>query len=659
MTERLNKAVAGQSLTLYRSDGSRREFTVSGIRGEGGSSVVYEACTPDGMRGIIKEFYPLCMEEDISRRSDDGGLSFPEGIMSEPLYRDKAERFLGSAELMNLFAYNEDTAEETLTAQTLNSSGGVPYIIMEWNPLRVSCYENVETSSLNEIATVCLRLAETLSRYHAAGYYLYDIKPANILWSARYGYIKLFDFDTADRAENLSTKRIMSTPGYNAPETEVRGYPSNVGSAADVYSVGAILFERVMGRKVCPEKGDRISFSYEREIESRPLCRKEDDASLRLLNNILRGTICAAPGKRLTDEALIILLTELTRSTRAEPRSMTELPDIKEYESFFERETALLRSIITGTGKAAVTSESVGMGKTLTALLYAARYKNKYSQVIFVSCGRKYPTDAELLRRYSPDTLVIMDNCGSADITELSRISGISAHILMTTRCAVKNAVTVQPLTSRQAGIVFGKYCPDHEPPSSLLSELGENPLLLKMSAEHNGARPKDFITEEIALSVIGELSPDECTVLRSLSLFVNSRISRGRFSELSGCPEDALDSLISSGLVRENDGVIRVDTASAVLWSRLPGEYSRKLIKNLREMIKSDHALAGSVAEYFAGIGYASAKLYIALGDIMIGSENRQKALEMFGRAKTILSVQYKNSALLDELDSKIQSLR
>ena len=107
-----------------------------------------------------------------------------------------------------------------------------------------------------EAARMVEVLAAAVHEAHQRGIVHRDLKPANVLLTADRAP-KISDFGLAKRldAEPLTaiapgrtrTGELLGTPSYMAPE-QTLGRPGEVGPAADIYALGAILYECLTGR---------------------------------------------------------------------------------------------------------------------------------------------------------------------------------------------------------------------------------------------------------------------------------------------------------------------------------------------------------------------------------------------------------------------------
>jgi hypothetical protein len=127
---------------------------------------------------------------------------------------------------------------------------GLPYFSMEFCP-GGSLAEQLDGTPWEprRAASLVETLARAVHAAHQAQVVHRDLKPANVLLGSD-GTPKVTDFGLAKRLDvqgRTQTGAVVGTPSYMAPE-QAGAKGAVVGPAADVYALGAILYELLTGR---------------------------------------------------------------------------------------------------------------------------------------------------------------------------------------------------------------------------------------------------------------------------------------------------------------------------------------------------------------------------------------------------------------------------
>jgi serine/threonine protein kinase len=129
--------------------------------------------------------------------------------------------------------------------------GGV-YIAMEFiRGISLRQFIIQQSFSLRKALEVVLQVAYALLHLHTHGVIHRDLKPENILMTET-GEVKVIDFGIAQvcgepiEGPFIKQTRLMGTPNYMSPEQKEN--PLNVTVASDIYSLGVIAYELLIGK---------------------------------------------------------------------------------------------------------------------------------------------------------------------------------------------------------------------------------------------------------------------------------------------------------------------------------------------------------------------------------------------------------------------------
>jgi hypothetical protein len=217
-------SLAGKTLGHY--------FVLS-LLGAGGMAEVYLAEDTRLRRKVALKLLPVAFSEDV----------------------DRASRFEQEARAVS--ALNHPNIVTIYDIGRFSQQQYIATELIEGCTLR----DRMATGlTLREVLDVTIQVSSALAAAHRAGVVHRDIKPENIMLRPD-GYVKVLDFGLAKlndnlqgptRASDTSVNRfstadgiVLGTAGYMSPE-QIRG--QKVDSRADIFSLGAVLYEMVSGR---------------------------------------------------------------------------------------------------------------------------------------------------------------------------------------------------------------------------------------------------------------------------------------------------------------------------------------------------------------------------------------------------------------------------
>lgn len=172
-------------------------------------------------------------------------------LAKEPFYRGG---FIGEAQITGQLEHPNIVPVHELSV----SESGVPYFTMKlvrgtdlhrW--MSSSRRPPGSTERIQEGLEIILKVCDALAYAHHRGVIHRDIKPENIM-VADFGQVYLMDWGLARLIGQDSGCAALDAPGpvgtaaYMAPE-QAKGHPRDLDERADVFGIGAILYEMVSG----------------------------------------------------------------------------------------------------------------------------------------------------------------------------------------------------------------------------------------------------------------------------------------------------------------------------------------------------------------------------------------------------------------------------
>ncbi len=247
--------------------GNKHSIIIGEEIGRGGSCIVYEGVQLDNVGNedierkiIIKEFYPKAFDE-IIKRSTDQELIIPEDVVEH--FENRLALFRKGQ--IEHISFANDNSEETL--HPISFSGECHhtfYAVSYANEGSTLAEKNRDKISLVDALKISESLCKAIARLHLQKKMYLDCKPENIWCYGNRAY--LFDFDTV-QVRGRRLEFCSYSDGWSAPEQIIYGAAgykdySKIGFHTDMFSIGAVLFYLLVGRKPTNEDIESIQKGY-------------------------------------------------------------------------------------------------------------------------------------------------------------------------------------------------------------------------------------------------------------------------------------------------------------------------------------------------------------------------------------------------------------
>ncbi|HZU38081.1 MAG TPA: protein kinase, partial [Gemmataceae bacterium] len=197
---------------------------------------------------------------------------------------------------------------------------GRPYLALEYiEGGSLAAQLTGQPQQPRQAAQLLHTLATAVAYAHRRGVVHRDLKPGNVLLEEHSRAAKISDFGLAkvlDRPGSPTESGVIfGTPSYMAPE-QAAGQNREVGAAADVYALGAILYELLTGRP--PFRAENVLTTLQQVASEEPVPPERLQADLpRDLATICLKCLEKDPGQRYVSAAA--LAADLRRFLDGEP----------------------------------------------------------------------------------------------------------------------------------------------------------------------------------------------------------------------------------------------------------------------------------------------------------------------------------------------------
>ena len=366
----------------YTFDADGRQYTIMEQLGSGANTIAYLAECKHGelvTKCILKEYSP--------HNADD--------------FEVGKTRFVSSGKMQNAIRNKSVLNNQTPPVSHVFEANGTAYI-------DVACYngttlDKLDSLTLPQYMALCETIAKTAGYYHKSGFLCLDLKPENIFILQNTPddmitqLVEFIDFDSIRDTENNGNMLFSYTREWAAPEQLNPYATAKIGTSADIYTVGEIVFYLLFGRHSADSEHRGFS-KYPFEDCKREYHKYTERPDVQaIFTRIFRNTIRSSAVNRFNNiDEVTKLLGELVEVLNQKDYVIPILPAVS--PDFVGRDTEIRQIAeslqanpvlyVTGIG---------GIGKSTLIKNYIARFRAEYDVIAYLEY------DGDILHTFCDD----------------------------------------------------------------------------------------------------------------------------------------------------------------------------------------------------------------------------------------------------------------
>lgn len=513
----------GDTITVS-CEGVQRRYQIDKIIGEGANGIAYDAHRIDNKEAVprcrIKECYPVGL--GVKRMG-------AELLWASAEFKEDSFARLRKAHNLTITLRDDPLVGNNITSAELCEGNGTIYSIMEVN--HATTYAECSNTQLMGILETMRVLSDAVGNLHTKGYLHLDLKPDNFLVSYNPNTaIWLFDTDSLIAMEDLREDRVRAisySEGYGAPE-QANWRPHALSPASDIYSIGAMLFEKIMKRKPsCEDRGIFAQWEFNDECFD-----KVNPQIKRQLKEIFSKTLAIYPGARYQSAKQLSDAIVTAERLLEKPYLISKYPisscgfvgreeEIKRIEQAFSEGEHIV--FLQGIG---------GIGKSELAKRYAKLHEKSYNAILFEGhtesikawldglkiqnfSGNQEERRKCLPRLLDQNILLIIDGYDQVDDDDWEVLEQLRCHVIVTSRLdwgeyGVGRSLEINALSIEKQMELFelelGRQLDEEEKKlaEQLFHDIEGYTLLLPLLAKQMAKGYFDFNSAKSKLSVAG-----------------------------------------------------------------------------------------------------------------------------------------------------------